>query len=649
MWTEWVGRRRGAALLAAMLIILGAAPASALHKLTLHNPPPNDDFASARGVGTLPYADTVDVGDASEEAGEPEDCFYAESTVWYRYVAPADADISFIAEGSDAPLFLAVYRGTSLQGLSLVACPRSSGWGWDFVTLGAEVSAGETYYLQGQIPTWAGDTRLTVRVEVGGSISGTARDAVSGAGIGGICAYLLGARQEPALSQTEADGAFAFHGVTPGLHGFEFLDCTQGAYFYGALRDVEVARGQHLTGVDVTLRRGARVFGGLTETSGSPVEGECVAVLTTGGAEVASGRSGADGSYRLGPIHTGTYKVRFGCPTSDTYLTSFYDGRSDLALADPLSATEGSDITGIDGAIPRWGLPRNDDIADAADASTLPFSDDVSARLATVQAGEPLDCGGTLDTIWYRFTTDREVNLTARAKATNYSFVPSVAVYETSPLLGSDPRAFARVACSYQPPPFYNYWNPEVFFIAQPGLVYYVQVGRFAQYTQINVLDTVRIGNAYDHAGRVSVELFEERAPANDLRADAMVVGSLPFSRDDTLRKATVGADDAPSTCVGGDGSVWYRYEAQAGGTLTAVASSGYGGAAHLAVFRDRGLGTGIGAADLEALGCDDDYYRSTVTFDAGAGDVLWFQISGFVNGDTEIVPLRYRFDLHSA
>lgn len=156
MWTEWVGRRRGAALLAAMLIVLGAAPASALHKLTLHNPPPNDDFASARGVGTLPYADTVDVGDASEEAGEPEDCFYAESTVWYRYVAPADADISFIAEGSDAPLFLAVYRGTSLQGLSLVACPRSSGWGWDFVTLGAEVSAGETYYPAGADPDLGG-------------------------------------------------------------------------------------------------------------------------------------------------------------------------------------------------------------------------------------------------------------------------------------------------------------------------------------------------------------------------------------------------------------------------------------------------------------------------------------------------------------
>ena len=69
---------------------------------------------------------------------------------------------------------------------------------------------------------------------------------------------------------------------------------------------------------------------------------------------VASTCTLADGSYTLGGLATGTYRVGFnprgGCGTT-TYLGQFYNDKQSLASADPVAVTAGSTASGINAAL----------------------------------------------------------------------------------------------------------------------------------------------------------------------------------------------------------------------------------------------------------------------------------------------------------
>ena len=71
-------------------------------------------------------------------------------TVWFRYVAPADATLSLDTLGSDFDTVLGVYRGTALDALTQVACSDDIDAQAGNQRSRAEfgVSAGQTYYLQ---------------------------------------------------------------------------------------------------------------------------------------------------------------------------------------------------------------------------------------------------------------------------------------------------------------------------------------------------------------------------------------------------------------------------------------------------------------------------------------------------------------------
>lgn len=126
----------------------------------LPQPPPNDAFAAATVVNTLPFADgDLPTGDATTEAGEPlqapEHCTPVGKTVWYRYTPPADTRLAATTDdgpipGTDFDTVVAVYRGTSLGGLTRVGCNDDiahvngnlrSRVEW-------EATAGQTYYVQ---------------------------------------------------------------------------------------------------------------------------------------------------------------------------------------------------------------------------------------------------------------------------------------------------------------------------------------------------------------------------------------------------------------------------------------------------------------------------------------------------------------------
>jgi hypothetical protein len=123
--------------------VLAALPASAPAATT----PPNDDFVNAQDLGPGTEASVSGANlYATAEFGEPDHAgYWALSSVWYRWTAPADGVYRLRTCGSDFDTVLAVYRGPTVDALGRVAssdnfCGRRSS-----VKFGAD--SGTTYRI----------------------------------------------------------------------------------------------------------------------------------------------------------------------------------------------------------------------------------------------------------------------------------------------------------------------------------------------------------------------------------------------------------------------------------------------------------------------------------------------------------------------
>ncbi len=109
-------RLAGVAVAAMLFALLPAAAAYAAA-------PGNDSFAEATPVTAVPFEDVVDVSEASVETGEElYTCAPFANTVWYAVNLDRGTDVFVNSEGSDYDTAIAVWTGSSLSDLSMVAC-----------------------------------------------------------------------------------------------------------------------------------------------------------------------------------------------------------------------------------------------------------------------------------------------------------------------------------------------------------------------------------------------------------------------------------------------------------------------------------------------------------------------------------------------
>jgi PKD repeat protein len=121
----------------AMVVLALAAPNAALAQ------PPNDDFASATTITSLPFSTTEDTSQATWDPSDPSSCA-SSGSVWFAFTPSSNMQIDANTFGSSYDTVLSAWTGT--QGsLSLVACND------DFSGLqsriGFQASAGTTYYF----------------------------------------------------------------------------------------------------------------------------------------------------------------------------------------------------------------------------------------------------------------------------------------------------------------------------------------------------------------------------------------------------------------------------------------------------------------------------------------------------------------------
>ena len=74
--------------------------------------------------------------------------FVKGATAWYRFTAPATGSINIDTNGSSFDTVLAVYTGSTLNGLSPRACDDDGGQGLQSLIADLAVTSGTTYYIQ---------------------------------------------------------------------------------------------------------------------------------------------------------------------------------------------------------------------------------------------------------------------------------------------------------------------------------------------------------------------------------------------------------------------------------------------------------------------------------------------------------------------
>jgi len=207
---------------------------------------------------------------------------------------------------------------------------------------------------------------INATLALGASISGVLTVAGSGAPAVDACVRVFDQNQQLAsdvIPNAASDGSYSIGPLAAGSYRLEFngLGCSE-KYFpqwYAGKSDfatadvVNVTVGQAVVGINAALRSTSgtgSISGTVTDDLGNPVQPICAdAVIAENQATVGSVLTGADGSYTISGLATGTYKVVFGnCWTTQPYQVEWFQEKNDISSADPVSVTDGVNTSGVD-------------------------------------------------------------------------------------------------------------------------------------------------------------------------------------------------------------------------------------------------------------------------------------------------------------
>ena len=481
-----------------LLLLAVAAVAILLFRLGLaspraraQEPPANDNFAGAIAIPEpLPYTNSQDTILATTELDEPApSCTFSEvaSTVWYRFTPTEAAILIADTAGSDFDAFLAVWTEDTF-GLAEVACSS-----FDSSRLAIQAIGEQTYYFQ-----------------VGRSFPDPLLLASQSSRVGG---------RWPDSTYRPADSQPVATGITPGpanlvfnLDTFTIPPCPASQFSFAD--PTGDTFGFETPQIDITSVSGgsdADTFCLTVEFDGPidpPDAGTDRAVVgfvdfdTDGNLE--TGLASAPDFFCPDPAGLGVESeidlfgasgllIPISGPSDGSFAIPLFD-QSSFTLVIPLAALGGDDsfnfamvlgtlseptdcapnggTVGCAGGactlVPPPPPPPNDDFANSAMVPNLPFTDSESTRFASVEPGEPAPCAGISQTVWYSFTPNTDVFLTADTFGSDFD--TALAVYT-----GDSLETLMNIDCNDDTASL----QAEIQFSASAGTTYHFQVGGF--------------------------------------------------------------------------------------------------------------------------------------------------------------------------
>ena len=207
-------------------------------------------------------------------------------------------------------------------------------------------------------------TGTSTNLGKGGSISGTVT-ATPGVALSAtrVAAKIPGERGWTGLTMVAADGSYRISGLPPGQYSVEFGAFGSGALtqWYSAAADwrtaalVSLAEGQDVTGIDAALVKAASISGTVTVPPGVAADKVMISAYAAGdpSTRVSWTWPAADGSYTLGYLPAGSYKIEFASVYSTEFqgqdsgaLVQWYDDADSFEDATAIVLGTGHDLTG---------------------------------------------------------------------------------------------------------------------------------------------------------------------------------------------------------------------------------------------------------------------------------------------------------------
>jgi len=291
------------------------------------------------------------------------------------------------------------------------------------------------------------------------------------------------------------------------------------------------------------------------------------------------------------------------------------DSQPEHVTVNPDSCDDGSDNDGdgaSDGADDGCVVAPNDNLADAIDIDSLPFTHTAKAANATAEFGERTsectlfeDTEELRGTLWYKITAPAGTPLLV--DATGSDILTSISVWHDGTF------GLQEVDCvtSF----FYFGIRPRLAFEATEGETYYVQVERLLSLSGLPDLSALDLG-------RLSFHMEATEPPPNDDFAGAAPITGLPFTASADTIAASLQAFEPESTCQDSysANSVWYRYTPAVDTYIYASAFPGTDFGATIGVYE------GTSLAALEQVACGGE----ALAFHARAGQTYYFQAAGY-------------------
>lgn len=358
-----------------------------LQKVT---PPTNDAFAHAEAITSLPFHASPSTLNATFQPGEPTpSCTYwGGQSVWFSYTTQAAKPVRFDAGNSALSALVAAYTGSSLEGLTEVACGQA-------MTFAAQ--AGTTYWVQlfgdgGQ--AGAADVRATTGAPPANDNIASAIAATNGF--------------TDTIDQSQDNYATTQPGEAISTCLLDDGSLISGTVWYSYTANADGVVRADTLGSDFDTTIGVY--------SGSP--GDLAEVTCNNNVRHYDGDDNRTSSVTFPVTNGTTYFIQIGGEQGQTGTLQFA-----LDLVTP---------------------PPNDAFANAAPIAINDHIAGLDTSTATHQNGEPDDCGYHVNlnghTVWYKFHAPSDQ--TVIVDASNSNFETEINVYTGSSLGG-----LASVSC----------------------------------------------------------------------------------------------------------------------------------------------------------------------------------------------------------
>ncbi len=563
------------------MLLAGASSAAA---------PSNDAFSAASVLVPTSGSRNGTNIDATKEAGEPNHTGnIGGSSVWYRWVAPYSGVASFDTFGSGLDTVLAVYTGSSVGSLNLIAQNDDAlGWKWTSA-LGFPAIAGTAYYI---------------------AVDGY-NDGASGPAHG---SFALNWDLNPTPAVVQPNDNFASAVAIDGPGG-----STQGSNFGATKESGEPSHAGNVGGKSVWFRWTPPYAGTYTFTTDSSNFNTLLAVyagVDVGNlAEVAANDDAAWNNLRS--------SVTFAAQAGATYSIAIdgkkfsYSGAASGSYVLDWSSQSGSP-TG----------PANDFFGNPQQLVGASGAVSGTTVGAAKESGEPAHAGNAGGaSVWYSWTAP--ANGTATISTGGSTFDTLLAAY-TGSALGALAQVAANDDVGQTKGP------SEITFGAVAGTTYRIAVDGY-----------LAPGSSWAARGDVVLAwtVAGSAAPANDNFDAALTLTGV----GGIVHRSTLGATKQPGEPAHagnpGGASVWIRWTAPSDG-LWRFYTNGTAFNTLLAVY------TGASVDNLTLVGANDDVSpadrTSSVSVIARTGTTYWMAVDGFrgANGPAASGDYTFQWEL---